>query len=62
MSQSDFHWPHKGSPPAYRVEAPRASDAIGSALRDAFARDIGLPDDMMAMLASLNGGCERRRV
>jgi hypothetical protein len=40
--------------PAYRVEAPRASDAIGLALRDAFARDLGLPDDMAAMLRQLN--------
>jgi hypothetical protein len=39
--------------PAYRVEAPRASDAIGLALRDAFARDLGLPDDMAAMLRQL---------
>ncbi|MBQ1498650.1 MAG: hypothetical protein IIZ38_10070 [Sphingomonas sp.] len=40
--------------PAYRVEAPRASDAIGLALRDAYARDTGLPDDMAAMLRLLN--------
>ena len=40
--------------PAYRVEAPRASDAIGLSLRDAFARDLGLPEDMAAMLRQLN--------
>jgi len=40
--------------PAYRVEAPRASDAIGLALRDAYARDLGLPDDMTAMLRQLS--------
>lgn len=40
--------------PAYRVEAPRASDAISLALRDAYARDQGLPDDMAAMLRQLN--------
>lgn len=41
--------------PGYRVEAPRASDAIGSALRDIYARDLGLPDDMAAMLSQLDG-------
>lgn len=40
--------------PAYRVEAPRASDAIGLALRDAYMRELGLPDDMAAMLRRLN--------
>ncbi|MEP9360171.1 hypothetical protein [Sphingomonas sp. KR3-1] len=40
--------------PAYRVEPPRASDAIGLALRDAFGRDNGLPDDMNALLRQLN--------
>lgn len=39
----------------YQVEAPRASDAIGLALRDAYERDLGLPDDMARMLRSLNG-------
>jgi hypothetical protein len=41
--------------PAYQVEAPRASDAIGLALRDAYERDLGLPEDMAKMLRSLNG-------
>jgi len=54
MSQSDFHT-SQHSTPAYRVEIPRASDAIGLALRDAFARELGLPDDMAAMLVRLNG-------
>ena len=40
--------------PAYRVEAPRASDAIGLALRGAYANENGLPDDMTAMLRQLN--------
>jgi len=40
--------------PAYQVEAPRASDAIGYALRDAFERDLNLPEDMTAMLRWLN--------
>lgn len=41
--------------PAYQVEAPRASDAIGRALRGAYERDLGLPEDMARMLRSLNG-------
>ena len=39
----------------YRVESPHASDAIGMALRDAFVRETGLPDDMAMMLHQLNG-------
>ncbi|MBX3564238.1 MAG: hypothetical protein KF730_06625 [Sphingomonas sp.] len=39
---------------AYRVEAPRASDAIGHALRGAYADEGGLPDDMAAILRQLN--------
>jgi hypothetical protein len=38
----------------YQVEAPRASDAIGLALRDAYERDLGLPADMAAMLRGLD--------
>jgi hypothetical protein len=43
-------------PPGYRVEAPRASDAIGLALRDAYERDVsmGVPDDMASILRQLN--------
>jgi hypothetical protein len=40
--------------PGYRVEPPRASDAVGLALRDAFDRDLGLPDDMVMLLRRLN--------
>jgi hypothetical protein len=39
---------------AYRVERPRASDAIALSLRDAFSREPGLPEDMIAMLRCLN--------
>ena len=39
----------------YRVEAPRASDAIGRSLREAYDRDNGLPEDMAALLRKLNG-------
>lgn len=40
---------------AYRVEPPRPSDAIAISLRDALAREAGLPDDMIALLRRLNG-------
>jgi hypothetical protein len=39
---------------AYRVERPRTSDAIALSLRDAFSREPGLPEDMIAMLRRLN--------
>ncbi|MBX3594320.1 hypothetical protein [Sphingomonas sp.] len=45
----------------YRVEMPRASDAIGVVLRDAYDRDQGLPDDMAQMLRRLNGETTSRR-
>ena len=41
-------------PRAYRVERPRASDAIALSLRDAFDRETGLPGDMVALLRRLN--------
>lgn len=46
-------------PPAYQVAAPRASDAIGLALRDAYERDLGLPDDMARLLRRLNSADTR---
>ncbi|MDP5279596.1 hypothetical protein Q9Q95_11750 [Sphingomonas sp. DG1-23] len=39
---------------AYRVERPRASDAIAVSLRDAFERESGIPEDMVMLLRSLN--------
>lgn len=39
---------------AYRVERPRASDAIALSLRDAFDRESGLPEDMAMLLRRLN--------
>lgn len=38
----------------YWVEAPRASDPIGFVLRDTYARDHGIPEDMMALLRQLS--------
>jgi hypothetical protein len=40
--------------PVYRVEAPRASDAVARALRDAFGGEEGLPQDMIVLLCRLN--------
>ncbi|MDG2535973.1 hypothetical protein P6144_20100 [Sphingomonas sp. HITSZ_GF] len=54
MSHSSSSSASEARQPAYRVEAPRASDAIGLALRDAYVREMGLPDDMAAMLRQLN--------
>ncbi len=39
----------------YRVELPRPHDAIGVVLRDAYLRDIELPDDMTLLLRRMNG-------
>lgn len=39
---------------AYRVKVPRASDAIGLVLRDAYERDLGLPEDMAALLNKIS--------
>lgn len=38
----------------YRIEAPCPGDDIGRALSNAYARDLGLPQDMAALLAKLN--------
>ncbi|MBY8826803.1 hypothetical protein [Hephaestia mangrovi] len=36
------------------VERPRASDAVGGALRNAFDRDCGLPADMIRLLRRMD--------
>lgn len=38
----------------YWVEAPRVTDAIGFALRDTYADDRNLPDDMRELLSQLS--------
>ena len=43
---------HSGQP--FRVEAPSDSDAIGFALRDAYERDLHLPEDMLAALRRIH--------
>ena len=37
------------------VTRPRACDAVGSSLRNAFLRDVAVPDDMVDLLHCLNG-------
>lgn len=54
MTRSSFQSAPEAQARAYRVERPRASDAIAVSLRDAFTRDSGLPEDMAAMLRCLN--------
>lgn len=39
----------------YRVELPRTCDAMGVVLRDAYERDLGVPDDMLLLLRKMNG-------
>lgn len=51
MSSDALQLPDTG----YRVELPRTCDTIGVVLRDAFERDVGLPDDMLRLLRKLNG-------
>ncbi|WP_404333723.1 hypothetical protein AB2M62_11075 [Sphingomonas sp. MMS12-HWE2-04] len=53
MTRSNFLTPDPAGG-AFRVRAPRASDAIGSALSNAYARDPALPDDMVAILRQLD--------
>jgi hypothetical protein len=55
MANTSSSTPFEAAAPGYRVEAPRAGDAIGVALRDVFDRDLGLPDDMADLLRRLNG-------
>jgi hypothetical protein len=38
----------------YWVEAPRTTDAIGFALRDTYADDRDLPEDMRDLLSQLS--------
>jgi hypothetical protein len=52
---------HNLQPSAFVVSRPRAADAIGVALRDVYARDGRIPDDMMMLLARLNDMSTARR-
>ena len=54
MARDDYIEGHAAGASTYAVEAPRASDAIGNALRNAYERDFGLPEEMAAMLRRLN--------
>jgi hypothetical protein len=51
----------EGMTNGYSVQAPRASDAIGLALRDAYSREPELPADMTEMLRRLYRYGERTR-
>ncbi|HET9511349.1 MAG TPA: hypothetical protein VFO80_09385 [Sphingomonas sp.] len=44
----------------YVVASPRSGDAVGAALRTAFA-DTRLPEDMLALLRKLNDGPDINR-
>ncbi|MGK6321227.1 hypothetical protein [Sphingomonas sp. DT-204] len=46
---------HSARNEATVVERPRAGDAIGVALREAYERDLGMPDDLAALLSRLDG-------
>jgi hypothetical protein len=53
-----FHAPrHENdrSETAFRVELPRACDAMGTVLRDVYDRDLGVPEDMASLLRKMNG-------
>lgn len=39
---------------ATEVRLPHVADAVGMALRNAYMRDAGLPDDMAMLIARLN--------
>lgn len=52
---------NRGSENGYRVELPRIHDAIGVVLRDAYARDADIPDDMAHLLRRMNGGSHMGR-
>ncbi|WP_174291792.1 hypothetical protein [Sphingomonas bacterium] len=47
---------HQAAPPmtGYVVPSPRATDAIGAALRDAYGSRGGLPEEMIAALRALD--------
>jgi hypothetical protein len=46
-------FPHSAKSDAMIVERPREGDAIGLALRDAYADDQALPDDLAGLLRQL---------
>jgi hypothetical protein len=41
------------------VRAPRPTDALGAALRNAFPTGAGLPDDWSTLLSKLDGAASR---
>lgn len=55
MCFSRMNCQHTPRTASYVVGTPRASDALGSALRDAYRRDAALPEDLAQLLRQLNG-------
>jgi hypothetical protein len=51
---------HEEPQNGYRVELPRSYDAIGVVLRDAYERDLDLPEDMRSLLRQLNSPATSR--
>lgn len=58
MMETNTPRPEPASQDAYRVEAPRVSDAVAGALCAIYGAQERLPADMMALLMRLerNGG------
>lgn len=54
MVRATISSPQEAPAQAFRVEAPRVSDALSLALRDAYARDLGMPEDMATLLRRLD--------
>ena len=49
----------KGS--RYQVRAPRASDGVGGALRNAYGPSASIPGDMASMLEMIDANSSRSR-
>lgn len=54
MAISLPHRAESASVPGYPVEAAGECDAIGVALRDAFEREMGIPEDTLALLRRIS--------
>ena len=53
MARHTFSHAPASSEGGYRVQLPRTCDAMGVVLRDAYERDLGIPDDMMLLLRKM---------
>jgi hypothetical protein len=59
VTNASSHLAHEAKQTGFQVESPRASDAVAMSLRNAYARDLGLPEDMAALLSQMNGNDNR---